>query len=128
MWKKDEKSETGLYIMGWCICSVGAACDISARDGDEIVTVVRTVHDPYVHRLLLSGLRRDKSGSCAFFRQSAPLLPLSPGGFVHSGIWYLVYGEPDRAAAFTRENQDRDAFPNGLSVGCAWLDCCKFSD
>ena len=47
-------------------CSVGAACDISARDGDEIVTVVRTVHDPYVYGLLLSGLRRERAVHALF--------------------------------------------------------------
>ena len=126
MWKKDEKSETGLYIMGWCILAALVLLVIFLR-----VTGMRLsqlLGPCMIHTF--TGYYCPGCGGTravhALFSGDCPLLPLSPGGFVHSGIWYLVYGEPDRAAAFTREISDRDAFPNGLSVGRAWLDCCKF--
>ena len=129
MWKKDEKSETGLYIVGWCILAALVLLVIFLRvTGMRLSQLLGPCMIHTFTGYYCPGCGGTRAVHALFAGDLLRLLPLSPGGFVHSGIWYLVYGEPDRAAAFTRENQDRHAFPNGLSVGRAWLDRCKFSD
>ena len=72
-------------------------------------------------RVLLSGMRRDKSGVCVISWSLHPLFFVSSVCTVCSSRWRMVSGEPDHREGVGTQNKNRHALSRLLSLD--WTGC-----